>query len=101
MSDQNEKVVCETPTPGKQPTRIDRWKYNAIRDAILAIVRASGDGVPFKGLSGEVAQRIDAATKDKIGSISWYTTVVKLDLECKGEISRVDGAKPQRLVKTG
>jgi len=31
--------------------------------------------------------------------VSWYATVVKLDLECRGEIRRVEGAKPQRLGK--
>lgn len=26
-----EKVICHTPTPGKKPTRIDCWKYEAVR----------------------------------------------------------------------
>jgi hypothetical protein len=31
------------------------------------------------------------------GSISWYVTTVKLDLEARGLIARVPGSHPQRL----
>ena len=31
----DDKVICYTPTQGKQPTRIDGWKYECVRDAIL------------------------------------------------------------------
>jgi len=29
-------VICETPTAGKTAKRIDRWKYDTVRKAILA-----------------------------------------------------------------
>jgi hypothetical protein len=31
------------------------------------------------------------------GSISWYATMVKLDLEARGEIERIPGSSPQRI----
>ncbi len=31
------------------------------------------------------------------GSPSWYYTAVKLDLEAKGIIKRMEGSKPQKL----
>lgn len=34
---------------------------------------------------------------ENLGSVSWYTTTVKLDLEARGELERVPGSRPQRL----
>ena len=95
----NDKVLCETPTPGKQATRIDRWKYDAVRRAILDSVENHKDGVLFKELPALVEGQLSGEEKKQLGSVSWYTTTVKLDMEVKGEISRVPCATPQRLVK--
>lgn len=92
-----DKVVCETPTPGKQPVRIARWKYDLVRSAILAVVPADECGVEFSRLPGLVEGQLSASDLEKLGSASWYTTTVKLDLEVKGEIERVPGSRPQRL----
>jgi len=97
MSD--EKVVCETPTPGKQPTRIHKWKYEAVRRAILKAVPKKGEGVLFKDLSKQVSGFLSAEEKADLGSIGWYTTCVKLDMEVKGEIKRLAGSSPQMLVR--
>jgi len=94
-----EKVVCETPTPGKQSTRIDRWKYDAVRRAILEAVPAAGEGLAFRDLPKEVARRLSADERSRLGSVSWYTTTVKLDLEVKGELRRVPRVVPQRLLR--
>ena len=92
-----EKVLCETPTPGKQPTRIDRWKYDLVHSAILASVPRNDEGVKFRELPGLVEEHLDPAELENLGSVSWYTTSVKLDMEVKGELERVPGSKPQRL----
>lgn len=92
-----EKVVCETPTPGKKPTRIHKWKYDLLRRIILDILSDSVDGVEFRGLSSFIDARLSTEQRSNLGSVSWYTTTVKLDMEVKGDIERVPGAKPQRL----
>jgi hypothetical protein len=97
--DSSDKVVCETPTPGKQPTRIDRWKYDAVRKAILKVTPRRGDGIRFSELADKVKSALPAKQLAELGSVSWYTTTVKLDLEVRGDIYRVDGARPQRLLK--
>jgi hypothetical protein len=97
VNTQGEKVLCETPTPGKQPTRIARWKYDLVRSAILAEVQADENGVEFNRLSERVERHIPPDKLKQLGSISWYTTTVKLDMEVKGEIERVPGTSPQRL----
>ncbi len=92
-----DKVVCRTPTPGKKPTRIARWKYDLVREVILRAVPPAPKSVAFAELSKLVAGRISKADQKRLGNISWYTTTVKLDLEVKGEIERVPGQSPQEL----
>lgn len=94
-----ERVVCETPTPGKRPTRIPRWKYELVRRAILESVPVDGDGLAFQELPAAVSGRLSREERVKLGSVSWYTTVVKLDLEVRGELRRIDGSRPQRLIQ--
>ena len=95
-----DKTICYTPTLGKQPTRIDSWKYECVRDAILLAIPAQGEGVLFKQLPSLVAGLLSPEHKQKLGSVSWYTTTVKLHLETTEEIVRVVGASPQRLLRS-
>ncbi|GAB4573173.1 MAG: hypothetical protein Kow0077_14760 [Anaerolineae bacterium] len=78
---------------GKQGVNIDRTKYAEVRRAILSAIRANGE-IAFKTLSEEVGHRLGPNFD---GSVGWYTTVVKLDLEARGLIERVPGRGPQRL----
>ena len=91
------RIVCETPTPGKNPTRIHKWKYDLLRGIILDILAGGADGVEFRSLPGLIDARLSPEQRANLGSVSWYTTTVKLDMEVKGDIVRVPGAKPQRL----
>jgi hypothetical protein len=95
----NAKVVCRTPTPGKKPTRIDRWKFDAVRTAILKVVPKSGNGVPFMDLPKLVKAKVSAKERATLGNFSWYTTSVKLEMEVRGELRRVADSKPQRLLR--
>jgi len=95
----NASVICETPTPGKKAKRIDGWKYEAVRKAILASLPRRGEGVLFRDLPVLVKQRLSPKERERLGSVNWYTTTVKLALEVKGEIFRVAGAVPQRLLR--
>ena len=98
MKDNGSKIVCRTPTPGKESTRIDKWKYYAIRRIILDLLAEHKKGLLFKDLPKLVSKKIrDKETRQNLGSIPWYTTTVKLDLEVKGEIERVPGKEPQML----
>lgn len=93
----DDKMVCATPTPGKKAKRIDRWKYEAVRKAILAALPRRGEGMLFGDLPDEVERRLPAGDRARLGVIKWYTATVKLALEVRGEIVRVPGSKPQRL----
>lgn len=92
----SDRILARHPDPAKHGTRIDAAKYHAVREAILA---ALADGpVAFERLIETVQKQI-AATFD--GSVPWYVTTVKLDLEARGEIERVPGQRPQHLRRIG
>jgi len=97
MMSPQDKVLCQTPTPGKRPTRIERWKYDLIHSAILAVIHQNRQEIAFRDLPALVEQHLDPGDLENLGSISWYTTTVKLDMEVKREIERVPGSKPQKL----
>jgi len=96
-SETETKVLCKTPTKGKQGTRIPKWKYDAIRKAIRKVVPANKTGIAFKDLSPLVAKALSKSERDELGSITWHTVTVKLHLEVIGEIERIAGESPQRI----
>ena len=92
-----ERVMCRNPDPAKHGTRIPRWKYDLVRDAILHALDSRPDGFPFRDLPTLVGKYLTRDDAIRLGSVSWHTTVVKLDLEAGGEIERIPGSRPQLL----
>jgi len=88
-----EKILTLHPDPAKAGLNIRKEKYEVIRDAILTILKSKGETL-FRDLTGEVEKIVESGFE---GSISWYVTTVKLDLEARGVIERVHGMSPQRL----
>jgi len=82
---------------GSRGFAVTAEKYEPIRKAILASLPRTKNGIAFKELVALVAQRVPEDLFPKKGSVSWYTKVVQLDLEAKGQIERVAGATPQRI----
>ena len=96
----DERVECRTPAEGRDGvTRIPRWKYDAVRSAILGAVGAAGaDGLPFRDLKAAAAERLSEGERARLGSLGWHVTTVKLNMEVEGELLRLPGVSPQRLV---
>ncbi len=91
-------ILCRTPSGGT-PTRIPRWKFEAVATAIHAAVHEAGaQGLRFKDLPDAVDARLSHKDRAKLGSIMWHVTTVKLELEVQGRIARLPKASPQRLV---
>ena len=78
----------------KQGVNISKEKYEIIRKAILSTLRTQKE-ISFRNLSRAVEKEVNG-TFD--GSVMWYVTTVKLDLEARGEVKRVPHSRPQ-LVK--
>ena len=99
MSKRQDRVQTRHPDPTKSMPAIEGWRYEAVRKAILTAVPTTGEGLLFKELPGKVREAIPAESLENLGSVSWYTTTVKLDLEARGEVKRVRGSRPQRLLR--
>ncbi|MCY3877874.1 MAG: hypothetical protein OXF74_01690 [Rhodobacteraceae bacterium] len=91
-----ERIVCRTPTAGRDgETRIPKWKFDCIRAAILAELTAGE--VAWSELTGRVGQRLSAEQLRRLGSLGWHVVTVKLELEVRGEVRRLNGRKRQHL----
>ncbi|MEL6308200.1 MAG: hypothetical protein AAFR81_09705 [Chloroflexota bacterium] len=77
---------------GKQGVNIDKTKYDTVANTITDILR-EGD-VTFSALTDKVGEAIG---DDFDGSVGWYVTTVKLDLEARGTIERIPNQSPQVL----
>ena len=87
-----EKILTLHPQ-GKSGVNISRAKYDTISRAIQDSLRAH-QNMTFNELTEEVRRRLEGSFD---GSISWYVTTVKLDLEARGLIERIPKSAPQRL----
>ena len=88
-------VRCANPDPGKQPVNIPRWKFEVVRAAILEVLTDRPEGVEFKRLPALVGDALADDDLQRLGSVPWHTTVVKLHLEAVSEIERIAGRRPQ------
>lgn len=81
----------------KQGVNISKEKYEIIRKAILATLRTQKE-ISFMNLSRAVEKEVNGNFE---GSVMWYVTTVKLDLEARGTLKRVPNSRPQlvKLVK--
>lgn len=82
---------------GKQGVNIERSKYDAVRRALLRVVPRTAAGVPFQELRERVRPHLERQGFPPEASVSWYVTAVKQDLEARGELEQVPGARPQHL----
>ena len=90
---EEEKILTLHPEEDKQGVNISRSKYDMIRQAILNAIRSQGT-ISFKGLVSLVEYNLRNRFE---GSIPWYVTTVKLDMEARGEIERIPGSGEQKI----
>lgn len=88
-----DRIMTLHPDPAKKGVNISRKKYETICNAILDTLKEGGS-VAFSDLLAAVEARLGKAFD---GSIPWYVTTVKLDLEARRMIKRLPGSSPQRL----
>ncbi|GMQ78075.1 MAG: hypothetical protein BMS9Abin02_0572 [Anaerolineae bacterium] len=77
---------------GKQGVNISKQKYNTMRQAILDCLSQYKE-LTYSQLADAVEEKLDGRFD---GSIRWYFTTVKLDLEARHLLQR-SSTKPQRI----
>ncbi len=93
MVERRDTVYAQTITPNRQGVNISKEKYDTIYRAIIKVLKINRS-IQF----GELARLVEKHLKRPFdGSIAWYTTTVKLDMEKRGIIERIPDEKPQRL----
>lgn len=100
MARPRDTVQALHPDPAKQGPRVDREAYEAYRAALLEVIPADADGVPFGELARRIAPLVPEAVRERT-SPGWWATTVKLDLEARGLIERIEGRGKQRVRRTG
>ena len=78
---------------GKEGVNIERTKYDVIRTAIVDALAQAGT-LTFAQLTEQVRDNLGDSFD---GSINWYVTSVKLDLEARGVVERLPKTRPQQL----
>ena len=90
---EEEKILTLHPEEDKQGVNISRSKYDMIHQAIRDAIRSQGT-ISVKGLVSLVEYNLRNRFE---GSIPWYVTTVKLDMEARGEIERIPGPGEQKI----
>jgi hypothetical protein len=94
-------VQLRNPDPGKKAARIAGDTYAVARRTALAIVPAEEPGITLNAYLAEMTSRLPAAEGwDRSLSPGWYAMAMKLDLEARGELRRINRRPPQRLIRT-
>jgi hypothetical protein len=91
----SDRIMAKHPE-GKQGVNIERTKYFQIKSAIVAQLKKRPEQ-KFRGLQAEIVKDLEGKFE---GSIGWYFVAVKLDLEARKILRKVDDKSPQRLVLT-
>lgn len=78
--------------------KVDRAKYEAMRQAVLAVAPSGEPGLTAAELQAAVKPRLPEALFPGGATAGWWVKCVQLDLEAKGLLAR--GGKPLRFRRT-
>lgn len=96
-----DEVQLRNPDPGKRTTSVARNTYAVARRTVLAVVPAEEPGITLDDYLAEMTSRLPKAEGwDRSLSPGWYAMAMKLDLEARGELRRINRKPPQRLIRT-
>jgi hypothetical protein len=97
-SDTDGKIAIESVTSPRHMQRVDRAKYMAMRDALLAVLPADLPGMKIAEAKAALLPRLPDDLFPGGDKAGWWLKAVQLDLEAKGAIRR-GPSKPVRLFR--
>lgn len=97
----DDRIQLRHRDPSKKTATIARDSYAVARRTILELVPAEEPGITLNDYLDAVATRLPKVKGwDPSLSASWYAMAMKLDLEARGELKRINNRPPQRLIRT-
>jgi len=96
MSSEDGKIEVENIMSPGRVHRVDRAKYEAMRDALLTVLPAASPGMTVKEAKESLLPLLPASLFPGGAKAGWWLKAAQLDLEAKGKIRRED-TKPLRL----
>lgn len=98
MSKQDNRIEIENFTSPGQIQRVDKDKYEAMRDALLAVLPTVSPGITVSEAKVALLSKLPAELYPGGEKAGWWLKAVQLDLEAKGVIRRGPNS-PVRLSK--
>ncbi|MCR9124373.1 MAG: hypothetical protein NXH91_19100 [Phyllobacteriaceae bacterium] len=96
----DDKIEIENiNTPGRTE-RVDRAKYEAMREALVAVLPAEAPGLTVAEAKAKLIPLLPADLFPGGAKAGWWLKAAQLDLEAKGVIMRAN-TKPMRLYRSG
>ena len=97
MPDTDSKIMIENVTSPGRTYRVDRAKYMAMREALMAVLPAEPPGMTVADARSNLLRHLPQNLFPGGDKAGWWLKAVQLDLEAKGTIGRT--AKPVRLFR--
>jgi hypothetical protein len=99
VSDTDSKITIENVVSPGHIQRVDRAKYMAMHDALIAILPAEPPGLTVADAKAALLPRLSQELFPGGDKAGWWLKAVQLDQEAKGAIKRAPG-KPVRLYRS-
>lgn len=98
MPDRTDRIeIRNAVTPG-HVQRVDRAKYEAMRDALMAALPSGPPGMTVADAKAALLPHLPEALFPGGAKAGWWLKAVQLDLEARGAIHRAKGS-PVRLFR--
>jgi hypothetical protein len=92
----DDRIEIQNFTSPGHVQRVDRAKYQAMRDALLQVLPASAPGLTVAEAKARLLPLLPEALFPGGDKAGWWLKAAQLDLEAKGIVRR-EATKPLRL----
>lgn len=100
MADNADKIEIENVMSPGRTQRVNRAKYEAMREALLSVLPPQAPGLTVAEAKEKLLRHLPQTLFPGGEKAGWWLKAAQLDLEAKGIIQRVK-TKPLRLHRTG
>ena len=98
MSDTDDKITIQSLISPGHTERVNRAKYMAMRQALMAVLPADPPGITVAEAKQALLPHLPDDLFPSGAKAGWWLKAVHLDLEAKGIVQRAAG-KPVRLFR--